>query len=210
MAITKICIIGLEDYAMLTGDSSYGYIGGESGAAAYCSRGPGAIWVWMFRSSCSDSRSTARDHRGWHSRRRGVIAMDEGIRMVRFLPSAVEQRTSVPCGRVGAERLLSIAGRFLVGSSGSGSRSRSASARSCASQGTMSCRRGQQPMRHRRDRGCSTTPSATPPYWRRRPRNSARCSSHNYGVNSEILDIAVDAANPSRGAKQGTSCVVGG
>ena len=30
MAITKICIIGLEDYAMLTGDSSYGYIGGES------------------------------------------------------------------------------------------------------------------------------------------------------------------------------------
>src|SRR4029453_19281967 len=30
MAITKICIIGLEDYAMLTGDVSYGYIGGES------------------------------------------------------------------------------------------------------------------------------------------------------------------------------------
>ncbi|MGH8175755.1 MAG: glycosyltransferase family 4 protein [Steroidobacter sp.] len=30
MAIKKICIIGLEDYAMLTGDASYGYIGGES------------------------------------------------------------------------------------------------------------------------------------------------------------------------------------
>jgi glycosyltransferase involved in cell wall biosynthesis len=30
MAIRKICILGLEDYAMLTGDGSYGYIGGES------------------------------------------------------------------------------------------------------------------------------------------------------------------------------------
>lgn len=30
MAIRKICILGLEDYAMLTGDTSFGPIGGES------------------------------------------------------------------------------------------------------------------------------------------------------------------------------------
>ena len=30
MAIHKICIVGLVDYAMLTGDVSYGHIGGES------------------------------------------------------------------------------------------------------------------------------------------------------------------------------------
>jgi hypothetical protein len=30
MAITKICIVGLTDYAMLTGDTSFGHIGGES------------------------------------------------------------------------------------------------------------------------------------------------------------------------------------
>jgi glycosyltransferase involved in cell wall biosynthesis len=30
MSISRICIIGLDDFAMLTGDTSYGYIGGES------------------------------------------------------------------------------------------------------------------------------------------------------------------------------------
>src|SRR5688572_3297377 len=30
MTIRKICILGFEDYAMLTGDPSYGYTGGES------------------------------------------------------------------------------------------------------------------------------------------------------------------------------------
>jgi glycosyltransferase involved in cell wall biosynthesis len=30
MALRKICILGLDDYAMLTGDTSFGHIGGES------------------------------------------------------------------------------------------------------------------------------------------------------------------------------------
>lgn len=30
MTIRKICILGLDDYAMLTGDSRYGFVGGES------------------------------------------------------------------------------------------------------------------------------------------------------------------------------------
>lgn len=30
MAIRKICILGLDDYAMLSGDSSFGHVGGES------------------------------------------------------------------------------------------------------------------------------------------------------------------------------------
>jgi glycosyltransferase involved in cell wall biosynthesis len=191
MAITKICIIGLEDYAMLTGDSSYGYIGGESVQHVLLAR------AW--RDLGLDVSIVVHDHgqprvttvdgiRAITAYRKG-----EGIRMVRFfhprLSSVVRAMREVdadvyyqsPAGawsgiavwyakQVGKPSIVRIAG-------------------------DNDCRRGQQPMRHRRDRWLFDYAIRNASVLAAQTEKQRELLVQHYGVHSEILNIAVDAAN---------------
>jgi glycosyltransferase involved in cell wall biosynthesis len=197
MAITKICIIGLEDYAMLTGDSSYGYIGGESVQHVLLAR------AW--RDLGLDVSIVVHDHgqprvttvdgiRAITAYRKG-----EGIRMVRFfhprLSSVVRAMRQVdadvyyqsPAGawsgvavwyakQVGKPSIVRIAG-------------------------DNDCRRGQQPMRHRRDRWLFDYAIRNASVVAAQTEKQRELLVRHYGVRSEILNIAVDAADSSARSK---------
>src|ERR1044071_944913 len=92
MAITKICIVGLEDYAMLTGDSSYGYVGGESVQHVLLAR------AW--RDLGLDVSIIVHDHG------QGRVKMVDGIRAV----AAFRRDDGIPVLRFAHPRLTGLIG----------------------------------------------------------------------------------------------------
>jgi glycosyltransferase involved in cell wall biosynthesis len=63
--------------------------------------------------------------------------------------------------------------------------------------GDNDCRRGQQPMRHRRDRWLFDYALRNASLVAAQTEKQRQLLVHNYGVHSELLDIAVDAATPT-------------
>ena len=193
MAIAKICIIGLEDYALLTGDSSYGYVGGESVQHVLLAR------AW--RDLGLDVSVVVLDHGQPRVttvdgiRAVAAFPMDEGIRMLRFFHPRLS----------GVVRAMRQVGADVYYQSPAGAWSgvavwyaKQAGKRSIVRiAGDNDCRRGQQPMRHRRDRWLFDYALRNASLVAAQTEKQRQLLVHNYGVHSELLDIAVDAANPT-------------
>jgi glycosyltransferase involved in cell wall biosynthesis len=193
MATKKICIVGLEDYAMLTGDSSYGYVGGESVQHVLLAR------AW--RDLGLDVSIVVHDHgqprvtmidgiRAITAYRKG-----EGIRMVRFfhprlssVVSAMRQTDADVFYQSPAGAWSGVA-VWYAKQAGKPSIVRIA--------GDNDCRRGQQPMKHRRDRWLFDYAIRNASILAAQTERQRELLVQNYGVRSEILNIAVDAANPA-------------
>lgn len=179
---------------MLTGDGSYGYIGGESVQHVLLAR------AW--RDLGLDVSIVVHDHGQPQVttvdgiRVVAAYRMHEGIRMLRFfhprLSSLVRAMRQVDAdvyyqSPAGA---WSAAAVWFAKQAGKRSIVRIA--------GDNDCRRGQQPMRYRRDRWLFDYAVRNASLLAAQTEKQRELLFHHYGVHSEILDIAVDAANPAK------------
>jgi glycosyltransferase involved in cell wall biosynthesis len=191
MAITKICIIGLEDYAMLTGDGSYGYIGGESVQHVLLAR------AW--RDLGLDVSIVVHDHgqpRVTTVDGIRVVAayrMDAGMRMLRFFHPRLSNLLRA-MRQVGADVYYqSPAGAW---SGAAVWYAKHAGKRSIVRiAGDNDCRRGRH-MRYRRERWLFDYAVRNASLLAAQTEKQRELLVHNYGVHSEVLDIAVEAAKP--------------
>lgn len=195
MAITKICIVGLEDYAMLTGDTSCGYIGGESVQHVLLAR------AW--RDLGLDVSIVVHDHgQPRVTTVDGIRAVAtyrkrEGIRMLRFfhprLSSVVRAMRQVDADvyyQSPAAAWSGVAVWFA----------KQAQKRSIVRIASDSdCLRGQQPMRHRRDRWLFDYAVRNASLLAAQTEQQRQLLVRHYGAHSEILNIAVDAPSPLQG-----------
>jgi glycosyltransferase involved in cell wall biosynthesis len=184
----KICIVGLDDYPMLTGDSSFGYTGGESVQHVLLARAwrdlgmdvsivvydygqPRVTLVDGIRAIASFRRDAGlRGLRFFHPRMSGVWAALREANADIYYHSPAS-----PWAGVTAAFASSFDRRFVL---------RIAS--------DSDCRRGEQPMRFARDRWLFD-------YGVRKAALVAAQTEHQrellrryYGVSSEVLPIAVD------------------
>ena len=197
MAIRKICILGLEDYAMLTGDSSFGHIGGESVQHVLLAR------AW--RDLGLETSIIVNDHGQPHETTidgiRAVTAFRAraGIRVLRFVHPRLTSVTRA-MREVNADVYYqSPAGAWSGVAAWFARRHRKRSILRIASD--IDCIRGKQAIRYLRDRRLfeygvlnASLVAAQTAYQR-------SLLSEHYGVRSEILKIAVEAP-PASGATQ--------
>ncbi len=195
MTTKKICIVGLDDYPMLTGDSSYGYTGGESVQHVLLAR----AWrdlgmeVSIIVYDCGQPRVTVVDG----IRAVAAFARGAGVPGFRFIHprtsgvwSAMRdidadiyyQSPASPWAGVAAAFAKTFARQFVL---------RIAS--------DSDCRRGEQPMRFRRDRWLYDYGVRKASLVAAQTEQQRELLKRNYAVNSEILNIAVEV--PRRAAQ---------
>lgn len=178
---------------MLTGDGSYGYIGGECVQHVLLAR------AW--RDLGLDVSIVVHDHgQPRVTTVDGIRAIasyrkHDGIRMVRFFHPRLS-------GVVRAMRQTE-ADVFYQSPAGAWSGVAVWYAKQVGKQsivriaGDNDCRRGQQPMRHRRDRWLFDYAIGNASLLAAQTEKQRELLVQNYGVQSEIVNIAVDAANPA-------------
>jgi glycosyltransferase involved in cell wall biosynthesis len=183
----KICIVGLRDYPMLTGDPAYGYIGGESVQHVLLAR------AW--RDLGLDVSMIVYDHgQPRHAMVDGIRAVaafapQAGIFGLRFFHPRLSsvwramreidadvyyQSPAGPWAGLAAGFARTFDKRFIL---------RIAS--------DSDCRRGEQPMRYRRDRWMYDYGVRHATIVAVQTEQQRELISCNYGVRSEILNIVV-------------------
>lgn len=194
MKTKKICIVGLDDYPMLTGDSSYGYTGGESVQHVLLARAwrdlgmdvsiivydfgqPHVTTVDGIRAVAAFQRTAGiRGLRFFHPRVTGVWAA-----MREIDADVYYQSPASPWAGVAAAFAKSFDRRFIL---------RIAS--------DSDCRRGEQPLRFRRDRWLYDYGVRNATLVAAQTEQQRELLRRNYDVASEILNIAVEV--PHRAA----------
>lgn len=196
MTTKKICIVGLDDYPMLTGDSSYGYTGGESVQHVLLARAwrdlgmDVSIVVYDF----GQPRFTMIDG----VRAVAAFARHAGIPGLRFFhprttrvwaamrdidADVYYQSPASPWAGIAAAFANAFGRRFVL---------RIAS--------DSDCRRGEQPMRFQRDRWLYDYGIRKASLVAAQTEQQRELLKRNYGVSSEILNIAVEV--PPRAAQR--------
>jgi glycosyltransferase involved in cell wall biosynthesis len=188
MAITKICIVGLTDYAMLTGDTSFGHIGGESVQHVLLAR------AW--RDLGLDVSIVVYDHGQPRIAKvdgiRAVAAyrQDAGLRGMRFvhprLTQLVRAMREIDADVYYQSPAAPWSGVVAWFAKRFGKRSvlRLAS--------DSDCMRGKQPMRFQRDRWLFDYGVLNATLVAAQTEQQRRLLAQHYGVHSEILNIAVE------------------
>jgi glycosyltransferase involved in cell wall biosynthesis len=188
MSIRKICLLGLDDYAMLTGDGSYGHIGGESVQHVVLAR------AW--RDLGLDVSIIVHDHgQPRITNVDGIRVLTafrpgEGVRMLRFVHPRVTGVTRAMREADADIYYQSPASGWSGIAAWFAKRFRKRSVLRIASD--IDCMRGKQVIRHRRDRWLfdygvlnSSLVAAQTGYQR-------QLLSDNYSRHSEIVNIAVE------------------
>jgi glycosyltransferase involved in cell wall biosynthesis len=197
MSIKKICILGLDDYAMLTGNTAFGLTGGESVQHVLLAK------AW--RDLGLDVSIIVRDHGQPRITTidgiRAVAAYphEGGIYGLRFLHPRLTgiwramrhvdadiyyQSPASPWAGLAAFFAKTFNKQFIL---------RIAS--------DSDCRRGQQPMPYRRDRWMFDYGVLNASLVAAQTEQQRELLARNYGVNSEILNIAVEVPASAPRAK---------
>ena len=193
MQTKKICILGLDDYAMLTGDPSFGITGGESVQHVLLAK------AW--RDLGLDVSLIVHDHG------QPRVTMVDGIRAIAAFPKTggifalrflhprmtgvwramqeadadiYYQSPAAPWAGVAAAFAKMHGRQFIL---------RIAS--------DSDCRRGEQPMPYQRDRWMFDYGVKNASLIAAQTEQQRELLHRNYGVNSEILNIAVEAPKSS-------------
>ena len=188
MALKNICIVGLRDYPMLTGDPAYGCTGGESVQHVLLAR------AW--RDLGLDVSIIVYDHG------QPRLTMVDGIRAV----AAFSQNGGIFGLRFLHPRLTSVwramreidADIYYQSPAGPWSGLAAGFAKTFNKQFILriasdsDCRRGQQPMRYRRDRWMYDYGVRHATIVAVQTEQQRELLVRNYGVSSEILNIAVE------------------
>jgi glycosyltransferase involved in cell wall biosynthesis len=197
MPVKRICVVGLDDYAMLTGDTAFGHTGGESVQHVLLAR------AW--RDLGLDASILVHDHGqprvttvdgiraiAAYPRNRGLFALrflhprlSGLVRAMRDVDADVYYHSPAsPWAGVAAWFAKTHDKRFIL---------RIAS--------DSDCRRGQQPMPYSRDRWLFDYGVRNASLIAAQTEQQRALLASNYGVDSEILNIAVEA--PRTPAAQG-------
>lgn len=194
MSITKICIIGLDDFAMLTGDTSYGYIGGESVQHVLLAR------AW--RDLGLDVSIIVHDHGQPHvTSVDGIRAVtcygrDEGLKGVRYvhprMTSVLRAMREVDADLYYQSPAAGLAGVVAAFAIRHGKRSvvRIAS--------DSDCLRPNLPLGRRVDRWLYEYGLRHASLVAAQTERQRDLLLRNFGVHSEIVNIAVDPPSPPR------------
>jgi glycosyltransferase involved in cell wall biosynthesis len=193
--IKRICILGLEDYAMLTGDSSFGPIGGESVqhvllAKAWRDMG---LEVSVIVYDHGQPRTSMIDG----IRVLASFARDGGTRVLRFvhprLTSVIRAMREAEADvyyQSPAAPWTGVAAYFAK-QSGKSSIARIASDSDCQ-RSQRPARYSQQPVRYRRDRWMFDYGVLNSSLVAAQTERQRELLARHYGVHSEILNIAVE------------------
>jgi glycosyltransferase involved in cell wall biosynthesis len=188
MANRKICIVGLDDYAMLTGNTAFGLTGGESVQHVLLAK------AW--RDLGLDVSIIVRDHG------QPRITTIEGIRAIAAYP----QQGGIFALRFLHPRMTGIwramrdidADIYYQSPASPWAGLAALFAKTFDKQLIMriasdsDCRRGQQPMPYRRDRWMFDYGVLNASLMAAQTEQQRDLLRRNYGVNSEILNIAVE------------------
>lgn len=197
MTIRSICIVGLDDYAMLTGDTAYGAIGGESVQHVLLAR------AW--RDLGLDVSIVVHDHgQGRVTEVEGLRAIAAfpkrgGARVLRFLHPRVTGLMRAMRDADADVYYQSPAAPWSGVAVWFAQRERRRSVLRLASD--SDCMRGRQPMRYRRDRWLFDYGVRHASLIAAQTKRQRELLRQNYGVDSEILNMAVDAAGAAPAAK---------
>jgi glycosyltransferase involved in cell wall biosynthesis len=193
MATQKICIVGLDDYAMLTGDTSYGHVGGESVQHVLLAR------AW--RDLGLDVSIVVRDHGQPRVTAvdgiRAVAAFnrDSGVRVLRFLHPRLTGLTRAMRDIDADVYYQSPAASWSGVVVWFAKRLRRRSVLRIASD--SDCLKGRQPMRHRRDRWLFDYGVRHASLIAAQTEQQRELLARHYGVPSEALNIAVETPDAS-------------
>lgn len=188
MVRKRICIVGLDDYAMLTGDSSYGYTGGESVQHVLLSRawrdlGHEVSIIVHAHGQPSPTMVDGIQAIAAYERNAGLF----GLRFVhprlstlwramrRADADVYYHSPASPWAGVVAWFAKTFARQFVL---------RIAS--------DSDCRRGRQPMRYRRDRWLFDYGVLHASLVAAQTEQQREMLARNYGIDSEIVNIAVE------------------
>ena len=196
MTIQKICIVGLDDYAMLTGDVSYGHIGGESVQHVLLAR------AW--RDLGLDVSIVVHDHGQPRVTTvdgiRAVAAFPRngGMRVLRFLHPRLTGVTRAMREVDADVYYQSPAAPWSGVAVWFARRFQKRSVLRIASD--SDCLKGRQPMRHRRDRWLFDYGVRHASLIAAQTEQQRALLERHYGVHSETLNIAVETphASPAR------------
>lgn len=198
MTIRKICIVGLEDYAMLTRDNAYGYVGGESVQHVLLARAwrdlgldvsiivydhgqPRVTMVDGIRAIAAfRAEDGLRGLRFFHPRVSGVIGAIRSVQADAYYqsPAGAWSGISVWCAnRLGKPSILRIASDF-------------------------DCIRGKQPMRLLRDRKLFDYGVLNATLLVAQSTQQRNLLQEHYGVPSEIVNIAVELPSDNAHARK--------
>lgn len=204
MAIQKICILGLDDYAMLTGDTSFGHIGGESVQHVLLAR------AW--RDLGLDVSIIVHDHGQPRVatvdgiRALAAFPRAAGIRVLRFVHPrltrvvrAIRQVDADVYYQSPAAPWSGVVAYFAK-RMGKSSIVRIASDSDCV-RGGHPVGSNQQPVRHQRDRWMFEYGVLNASMVAAQTERQRELLIRHYGVRSEILNIAVEVPPDSARSK---------
>lgn len=197
MAIRSVCIVGLDDYAMQTGDTRYGAIGGESVQHVLLAR----AWRDLGLSVSIIVHDHGQPHITEVDGVRSISAFRKngGPRIVRFVHPRL---TSLVRAMREADADVYYQSPAAPWSGVTVWYARSAKKLSVLRLASDSdCVRGRQPLRYRRDRWLFDYAVRNASLIAAQTHHQRDLLQKSYGVQSEILNMAVDATSRSPAVK---------